>query len=106
MDATRFQLKIQAMHPDSGHDPIRNLLRAAEALEELSTQAAREPSHETVRSAASQRLDRAIEHLRELGAPEEEILALAGRRWRSRSDSTDAGEGRGAATWGSGGPST
>ena len=70
---------VIAMHPEPEHDPIRNLLRAAETLEDLLARTASEPEQEAARSAASHRLDRAIEHLRELGAPEEEILALAGR---------------------------
>jgi hypothetical protein len=73
-------LTTSAIDPNQGHDPIRNLLLAAEALEDLSGRPAAAPGQEAARAAASQRLDRAIDHLRELGAPEEEILALARKR--------------------------
>ena len=59
-------------YPELHPDPIRNLLAAARALEQAESQG------EAARSVASRRLERAVEELKDLGAPESEILGLIG----------------------------
>lgn len=65
--------------PNLNPDPIGDLLAAAEALEALSRRPDAEPEREQIHAAARRRLDRAVEHLRDMGAPEREILALLER---------------------------
>lgn len=59
-------------------DPIRELLDASEATAQFARRAGDDPEFEPAHAAAAARLRQAVQHLEEIGTPENEIFALIG----------------------------